>query len=221
MNAPTTRLKVWDLPTRLFHWALVVLVGLAWWSVSDRNLQLHRICGSLVAGLLVFRLWWGLFGGSTARFAAFLKGPGAVVSYARGLLGHGEPAAGHNPMGGWSVAALLSLLLAIVGFGLFAVDVDGLESGPFSYLVSYEVGRTASHLHDLMFDGLKVLVVVHLAAIGFYAVVKREDLVRAMVDGRKALPDAEAPLAPGKGWALVVGLLIGAGVAAALIQLSN
>jgi cytochrome b len=221
MNAPTTRLKVWDLPTRLFHWALVVLVGLAWWSVSDRNLQLHRICGSLVAGLLVFRLWWGLVGGSTARFAAFLKGPGAVIAYARGLLGHAEPAAGHNPMGGWSVAALLALLLAIVGFGLFAVDVDGLESGPFSYLVSYEVGRTASHLHDLMFDGLKVLVVVHLAAIGFYAVVKREDLVRAMVDGRKALPDAEAPLAPGKGWALVVGLLMGAGVAAALIQLSN
>ena len=216
-----TRLKVWDLPTRLFHWAMVVLVGLAWWSVSVHNLTLHRISGSLVAGLLAFRLWWGLFGGSTARFAAFLKGPGAVLSYARGLFGHAEPAAGHNPMGGWSVAALLSLLIAIVGFGLFAVDVDGLESGPFSNLVSFEVGRTASHLHDLMFDGLKLLVLVHLAAILFYAVVKREGLVRAMVDGKKPLPETATPLAPARIWALIVGLVIGAGVAAVLIRLSN
>ncbi len=221
MNASTTRLKIWDLPTRLFHWVLVVLVGLAWWSVSVHNLTLHRICGSLVAGLLAFRLWWGLFGGSTARFAAFLKGPGAVLSYARGLFGHAEPAAGHNPMGGWSVAALLSLLIAIVGFGLFAVDVDGLESGPFSNLVSFEVGRTASHLHDLMFDGLKLLVLVHLAAILFYAVVKREGLVRAMVDGKKPLPETATPLAPARIWALIVGLVIGAGVAAVLIRLSN
>jgi len=216
-----TRLKIWDLPTRLFHWALVVLVGLAWWSVSVRELGLHRIFGSLIAGLIAFRLWWGLFGGSTARFGAFLKGPGAVAAYARGLFSPAEPAAGHNPMGGWSVAALLTLLLAIVGFGLFAVDVDGLESGPFSNLVSFEVGRTASHLHDLAFDALKLLVLVHLAAIVFYTVVKREGLIRAMVDGKKALAETATPLAPARLWALLVGLLIGAAVAFVLIKLSN
>jgi cytochrome b len=213
------QIRIWDLPTRLFHWGLVVLIGLAWWSVSTHQLGLHRLFGAAIAGLVVFRLWWGLFGGSTARFSHFLKGPGTVASYARGVFGHADAAPGHNPMGGWSVALLLSLTAAIVGAGLFAGDVDGLESGPLAGLVDYDTTRLAARWHDLLFDGLKVLVGVHLVAIGFYAVFKRENLVRAMIDGRKPLPDAAGELRPARLWALLVGLALGCGVTYLLVRL--
>jgi cytochrome b len=213
------QIRIWDLPTRLFHWGVVVLIGLAWWSVSTHQLGLHRLFGAAIAGLLVFRLWWGLFGGSTARFSHFLRGPRAVAGYARGLFGHAEPSPGHNPMGGWSVALLLLLMAAIVGAGLFAGDVDGLESGPLAGLVDYDTGRLAAHWHDLLFDGLKVLVGVHLLAIGFYAVIKRENLVRAMIDGRKPVADSDAELRPARLWALLVGLALGGGVTYLLIRL--
>jgi cytochrome b len=218
-------IRIWDLPTRLFHWGLLVLIGLAWWSISARQLSLHRTAGALIAGFVVFRLWWGVFGGSTARFSDFLRGPGTVLAYARGLLskrsGPTGLSAGHNPMGGWSVVLLLGLTAAIVGLGLFAVDTDGLESGPLAGFVDYDIGRLASHWHGLAFDGLKVLVAFHLLAIGFYAVVKRENLVRAMIDGRKPLNDATAALRPARVWALIVGLTLGGGVAWLLIRMAG
>ncbi len=219
------RVRIWDLPTRLFHWGLVVLIGLAWWSISTRQLSLHRTVGALAAGLVVFRLWWGLFGGSTARFADFLRGPRRVLAYARSLM-TGRPvpeglSAGHNPMGGWSVVLLLALTAAIVGLGLFAVDTDGLESGPLASLVDYDTGRMASRWHGLSFDVLKGLVSLHLAAIGFYAIFKRENLIRAMIDGKKPLDDRSAALQPARVWALLVGLVLGGGVAWLLIRMSG
>lgn len=219
------RVRIWDLPTRLFHWGLVILIGLAWWSVSTQQLALHRTVGALVAGLVVFRVWWGLFGGSTARFSHFLRGPGAVLAYARGLVrrdaGEETVTPGHNPMGGWSVAVLLALTATIVGFGLFAGDVDGLESGPLAGLLDYDGGRFASHWHGKAFDLMKLLVLLHLAAIAFYAVFKRENLVRAMIDGRKPRVDDQDALQPARLWALVIGLALGGGVAWLLIRMSG
>ena len=219
------RVRIWDLPTRLFHWGLVILIGLAWWSISTQQLALHRTVGALVAGLVVFRVWWGLFGGSTARFSHFLRGPGAVLAYARGLVrrdaGEGTVTPGHNPMGGWSVVLLLAVTATIVGFGLFAGDVDGLESGPLAGLLDYDGGRFASHWHGKAFDLMKLLVLLHLAAIAFYAVFKRENLVRAMIDGRKSRVDDQDALQPARLWALVIGLALGGGVAWLLIRMSG
>ena len=92
------RIRVWDVPTRLFHWSLVGLVGFAWWSAETRHIDWHRTAGAAIAGLLAFRLWWGLFGGSTARFSHFVRGPAAVLAYARGLTKTEHPTAGHNPI---------------------------------------------------------------------------------------------------------------------------
>ena len=117
----------------------------------------HRWAGFAVLGLLVFRLSWGVLGGSTARFSHFVKGPGAAFAYLKGLFGRkAGPAAGHNPLGGWSVVALILTLIAVVVFGLFAEDVDGIESGPLARFVDFDTGRMASKLHHLSFDVLLV-----------------------------------------------------------------
>ena len=209
-RAGKTGARIWDLPTRLFHWMLVLLVLTAWLSAEKRDISLHVLAGAGVAGLLVFRLWWGFFGSSTARFANFLKGPRAVLTYARSLLTHSEPELGHNPMGGWSVASLLACLLALIGFGLFAIDTDGLDSGPFADLVDFDTARQASHLHALVFDGLEALVALHLVAILFYHLIKRHRLVHAMVTGRQRQAAGTDQFAYGSKMTLAIGIFLGA-----------
>lgn len=217
------RAPVWDIGVRLFHWSLLVLVIIAWRTAETRALSLHRLAGSGVAGLLVFRLWWGIFGSRTARFSSFLKGPRAVLAYGRQLLSgqKGPPETGHNPMGGWSVAALLLSLVAITVFGLFAVDTDGLESGPLSSLVDFDTGRLASHLHALAFDALEILVALHLLAILFYGFVRREDLVAAMITGKKRLPAEVAPNTPGSPFHLAIAAGLGLLVFAVIAHFSG
>ena len=218
-GAASAGTRIWDLPTRLFHWMLVLLVLTAWRSAEKRDIALHILAGSGVAGLLVFRLWWGFFGSSTARFANFLKGPGAVLAYARSLSTQSEPEPGHNPMGGWSVASLLACLLALIGFGLFAIDTDGLDSGPFADLVDFDTARQASHLHALIFDGLEALVALHLAAILFYHLIKRHKLVHAMVTGRQREAADTGEFVYGSKATLAVGVFLGAAVTAFLAGL--
>jgi cytochrome b len=198
----------------------VLLVLLAWRSAETRDISTHILAGSGVAGLVVFRLWWGLFGSSTARFSHFVRGPGAVFDYARSLFsgGAGEPELGHNPMGGWSVAALLSCLIGLVGLGLFAVDTDGLESGPLAALIEFDTARQASHLHALFFDGLEALVALHVLAMLFYHLVKRHNLVAAMVTGRQTLLAGRDGARPGSRVMLVIGVVLGALVAIAIAR---
>lgn len=210
---------IWDLPTRLFHWGLVVLVLIAWRSAEVSDMTTHLWAGAGVAGLLVFRVWWGLFGSSTARFASFVKGPRTVAAYARSLSTTAEPHTGHNPMGGWSVIALLLCLLALIGFGLFAVDTDGLNSGPLSDWVNYDAGRAASHWHGLVFTILEVLVGLHLLAVLFYQLVKRQGLIEAMVTGRQRGLDPARAMRPGSKVMLAASLLVGVGVALLMIRL--
>ena len=212
--------KVWDLPTRLFHWTLVLLVLVCWRSAETRDISSHILAGSGVIGLLVFRLWWGLFGGSTARFAGFVKGPGAVFAYARAMFTSAlQP--GHNPLGGWSVAALLACLLALTGFGLFADDVDSLNPGPFADYVDYDAGRLASRLHAWTFDILEALVLMHLAALLFHAAFKRHNLVGAMVTGRQSKLAGHDDLRPGSPLMLLFGLVLGGAVTLMLAHLGG
>lgn len=198
---PTT---IWDLPTRLFHWLLAALIGFSWWAQED-HLDWHRISGFAIAGLLVFRLWWGVAGSSTARFSGFLKGPGAILAY---LKGSGPGAVGHNPLGGWSVAAMLLALVVQVGLGLFSVDQDGFESGPLAKYVSFDTGRLAAGGHEIVFNILLGLIVLHLAAIGWYA-ARRQNLVRPMITGRGTLPEGAAKPVMAPMWRLLVGLVLG------------
>ncbi|WP_443748594.1 cytochrome b/b6 domain-containing protein [Asticcacaulis solisilvae] len=213
-----TRIAVWDIPVRLFHWSLAGLIAFAWWSAETHHLDWHKIAGSLIAGLLVFRLWWGVFGGSTARFADFVRGPGAILDYLRGKAK--GLSAGHNPLGALSVLALLLAALTVVVSGLFTVDTDGIESGPLSNLVDFDQGRIAAEIHGYGFNVLEVLVVLHLVAIAWYAFVKRDGLIGAMLHGKRTARGEMAAMKPARLWALVVGLILGGGVAAYLIHLS-
>ncbi|MBU6268788.1 MAG: cytochrome b/b6 domain-containing protein [Sphingomonadales bacterium] len=207
--ATTPAVRVWDVPTRLFHWLLVGLFAFSWYSGETGKLEWHFTSGVTLLGLLAFRLIWGVIGGSTARFVRFVRGPGAVLRYVRG---EGPATAGHNPLGGWSVIALLGLMLVQVGTGLFASDTDSLYPGPLNPLVSYEHAETLTHIHHLAFNLLLALVVLHVAAIVFYR-VKGRNLILPMVTGADAeLDPAAEPLAP----AGIVRFVIAAAIAVAL-----
>lgn len=186
------RIALWDLPTRIVHWSLVVLIPFSWWSAENHDLERHRWSGYAILGLLVFRLIWGFVGSSSSRFASFLRGPRAVLAYARGARG---TVLGHNPMGGWSVVALLTLLIVQVGLGLFASDDDGLETGPLNHLVSFAVAETITELHEIMFNVLVGFIALHVATVLFYQFVRRDNLIAPMLGGSK-LVDAEPAARP-------------------------
>ena len=173
----------------------------------------HRVSGITVLGLLVFRLIWGLIGGSTARFANFVKTPGHLAAYVRGKLPDGSAAIGHNPLGAYSVVALLATLVVQVGSGLFAVDVDGLESGPLSYLVSFDRGRFAAHVHAISFNVLLGLIALHIAAIAWYR-LRGRNLLLPMLTGRDAaMPSGSESLRAAPLLHLAAATAIAAGLA--------
>lgn len=201
---------VWDLPVRLFHWALVVLIGFSWWSAENYHMDWHRLSGQAVLFLIAFRLIWGVVGSDTARFAYFLKGPRAIRAY---LADKQVPASvGHNPLGGWSVIAMLAILGTQVVSGLFAVDIDGIESGPLSHLVDFDQGRLASAIHGVCFTVLQALIVLHVLAVLFYLVVRRRNLIGPMVTGSIAAPTPIAMRRAGP-LALLVALSLSAALA--------
>lgn len=178
VDARAARVRLWDWPVRIVHWSFVALVPGLWLTFRAGNMNLHERLGFVMLGLVLFRIYWGFVGSSTARFASFVKGPVSVATYIRGLFGKaGEPVVGHNALGGWSVVVLLSLLAIQVGLGLFAQDTDGIVSGPLTHYVSYDAADTARDWHELVFNILLVFIGLHLAAILFYAVVKRDNLV--------------------------------------------
>lgn len=204
--AKTAQIAVWDLPTRLFHWALVALVGFSWWSAEEGHGDWHMWSGYAILSLLLFRLLWGLVGGSTARFTNFVRGPGAVVAYLRDM--KGWRGTGHSPLGALSVIALLGVLIAQVGLGLISVDDDGLVEGPLAHLVSLDTAEWAHELHEHdWFDIILVLVVLHVGAILFYRLVLGKKLVKPMLTGRADLDPASEPLRPAKGWVALLCLV--------------
>lgn len=183
-------MKVWDLWTRLFHWLIVALVGFSWWSAETGHMDWHYKSGLSALILLVFRLIWGVIGSSTARFANFVRSPAAVIGYLRRPK-ESVHAAGHNPLGGYSVILMLLTLIVQVGTGLFAGDTDGLESGPLSYLVTFDQSRVAAKVHHLSFTVLQLLVLLHVVAIIYYRLRGRR-LIAPMITGRdnQLAPDA-------------------------------
>lgn len=197
---------VWDLPTRLFHWALAGLIGFSWWTAENDELDLHIWSGLAVLTLLIFRLLWGLFGSSTARFANFLRGPRAVLDYIRNV--RGWTAIGHNPLGALSVVVMLLVLVAQAGLGLINSDEDGLNEGPLAHLVNAETNELAQEWHDQLFDVLLVLIGLHVAAILFYRFALGRKLTKPMITGTARLAPEAEPMRPGKWWMAVLCLVV-------------
>lgn len=214
--APAPKQKVWDAPVRLVHWLFVFFVAFSWWTAEEGEMQWHFWSGLTIVGLVVFRIYWGFAGPETARFARFIRGPGDIIGYAGKLFRADYRASfGHNPLGALSVVAILLALAAQVGLGLFATDTDGLESGPLSRYVSYEFSRAAADLHEDAFDILLWLIVLHVAAIAFYLIVKRINLIGPMITGARKGGEVEGPasgIAPVPLWRFLLGVAISVAV---------
>lgn len=183
--------RIWDLPTRLFHaaLALAVVALVVTGNIGGDALAWHMAIGCAVGGLLVFRLLWGLMGGRWSRFGTFLWAPSAIVRYLRGAPAAGERFdIGHNPMGGLSVLAMLLALAVQVATGLVADD-EIFTTGPLYRFVSGATSSLATTWHTGWGKALVIaLVALHLAAIAWYRVARRQDLVRPMLHGDKRLP---------------------------------
>ena len=215
--ADTADLRVWDLPVRAMHWLLVIGIGVCWWSGVENELEYHTYSGYAVLWIVLLRLYWGLVGSSTARFVNFVRGPKAILDYATTLHRRDTPHShGHNALGAISIVLMLGLVLTVVTFGLFAVDVDGLYSGPLSLYVSFKQGRHLAHLHYDWFNILLWVIGLHLAAVIFYFVYKRQNLVGPMISGKRRGEAAEAEMTVVPVWRLVIGAVIATAIVYAI-----
>lgn len=178
---------IWDLPTRLFHWLLVLSITAQYVTAEllENAMQWHFYVGYFTLGLILFRLIWGVTGTRYARFRQFLWGPVSVAAYARSLPDRNAKAhAGHNPLGGWAIVAMLLLIGAQGVSGLFLTD-DVFLDGPYRHLVDETRQNMANTVHHTGFDILLIIIALHLIAIAFYSFYKRQSLVPAMLHGMK------------------------------------
>ena len=180
--------EAWDTPTRLFHWTLLVLIVLA--PITNKmgtsTFYLHKINGYLILSLILYRVLWGFMGGTTARFVTFVR-PFAAVGYFLDLIrGRSRHYLGHNPLGGLMVLALMAAVGAQAMFGLMSLDdIPATIEGPFASKVAEATAEAASIWHRRGFKIILTLVALHVAANLFYTLVKKDNLIRAMVTGRK------------------------------------
>ena len=211
-------MRVWDLPTRLFHWllALTVVASVVTGQAGGNAMIWHTRLGLVVMALLAFRLVWGFAGGYWSRFASFLYGPRSVMAYLRGDSGPGgRYDIGHSPVGALSVWALLGLLGVQVATGLVADD-EIATTGPLNRFVSSAAANAASGWHSEVGKSLLiVLVIVHIAAVLYYLWRKKQNLVAPMVHGDMPLPAGTPTSADGAGRRLAAALVLAAAAALA------
>ncbi len=216
--ANAERRLVWDLPLRVFHWLFAASI-LASWGTAQLGftwMQWHLYLGYWMMGLLLFRIIWGFIGPRHARFTSFVKGPAEVWRYARGFTGGAAEAVrsvGHNPLGGLMVILMLLLVAFQVSTGLFATD-DVTWTGPFYPAVSDALAKTLTALHHLNFNFIWAAMGLHVAAIAWYAWVKKQNLVPAMLTGWKpaeAVPAGEA-IASSQLWKAAIVIALSAAV---------
>ena len=213
VRAGTRRILLWDLPLRVFHWALVAAVtaAIVTGEIGGPWMVWHGRAGLLIVGLLVFRAVWGVVGSVTARFASFAPTPASVLLYLRGRW----RGVGHNPLGALSVFALLGLLALQATTGLFG-NYDIAFAGPLNHLVSDTLGSRVTGWHRWLADGLFALMALHLLAIAFHAIVKRHDLVKPMLTGVQDVA-SETPVPARIGRVGRVALLVAVVLAAAAV----
>jgi cytochrome b len=214
MTAAAVPTRVWDLPTRLFHWLLAAAVigCIVTAKIGGGAMVWHTRLGFCVLALLVFRLAWGLVGGRWSRFASFVYAPATLWRYLRGTPRPGEALdVGHSPLGALSVFAILGVLTAQVGLGLFSDDEIAFV-GPLNRYVSVDTGLLATSLHKTWGQWLIIgLAALHVLAIVVYR-LRRKDLIGPMIVGDKPLPPGTPASADGLGQrALALALALGAG----------
>ena len=192
-SSPLHTVRIWDLPTRVFHWALALcIVGLlVTGNVGGNAMVWHFRIGLTVLALLLFRLVWGLVGGRWSRFATFIYSPRSIINYLKGR-GKPEHSVGHTPAGAGSVFALLAVLLAQVGSGLISDD-EIASAGPLVRFVSSATSNLATNYHKNIGKWIILaLVVLHIAAIAFY-LWRKQNLIKPMLHGDKQLPVVVPP----------------------------
>ncbi len=181
-------MRVWDAPTRLFHWLIVLLIAVSYVSINLNWVSLHYLSGETTLTLLLFRLVWGIVGSETSRFGKFVRSPAAGLQHLT-TFGKREPdrEIGHNAAGGWMVLLMLASLAVQACTGLFSGNpIDG--QGPLGHLVGSSTQDLLTTIHHWNFNFILFLIALHILAILAYAAVKRHDLVRPMVTGTKRLP---------------------------------
>jgi cytochrome b len=183
-------MRIWDLPTRLFHWTLVVLIFTSWLTARMDWMRLHVLSGLSILALLLFRLVWGFVGSDSARFARFLQSPLAAIRHLLHLYRR-EPdtETGHNAAGGWMVMFMLAVLAVQVGTGLCSND-DVLTEGPLAQTVGKDRSDWLTHIHHVNFTLIEIVIVLHVLAIITYRVLKGHNLLLPMITGKKRLPGA-------------------------------
>ena len=180
---------VWDLPVRVFHWALVLLVlsQIATATIGGNAMKFHALGGYAILALVLFRIVWGFAGGTHARFRDFVRGPAAVARYAHRLIkGTAPNHRGHNPLGGWSVVLMLVSLLVQGVTGLFAND-DVMMEGPLAKHVSDDASALFTAIHDVNAGILLTLILIHILAVLFYLFRRKQNLIGPMFTGRKPI----------------------------------
>ncbi len=192
-------MRVWDAPTRLFHWAIVLLVAFSYFTIKYASgahvellTNLHKLSGYAMLTLLLFRLAWGFVGSETSRFGQFLRNPLDGLRHLRHFARR-EPddQVGHNAAGGWMVLVLLVTLGVQAVTGLFTFD--DVPEGPLGGTVSEATAYWLTSVHAANFNVILALIALHVLAVTAYAVVKRQNLLRPMITGRKRLPGATRP----------------------------
>ncbi|MEK6663745.1 MAG: cytochrome b/b6 domain-containing protein [Pseudomonadota bacterium] len=217
----TKIIRVWDWPIRIFHWSVAALFFISWISaeIGGNAMQYHLWSGYSVLGLVLFRVLWGWVGSETARFTHFIRGPGAVLAYARAWFKPDYRAAlGHNPLGGWSVAALLFALAVQTLTGLFSND-DIANEGPLYHLVSKATSDSISRVHEGTFNVLLTLVALHIVAIVLYRVKHGENLVKPMLTGEKEVNENVPEPRQSSGWRALVLAMVVAGLVYGVVSM--
>jgi cytochrome b len=191
----------------LFHWLLAALIGFSWWSVHNHHTDWHIWSGCGILTLLIFRLLWGFVGSSTARWSSFIRGPASVIAYLRGRWN----GVGHTPLGALSVVAILLAVAVQVGLGLIAEDEDGIYTGPLARLVSIDTSDSARDIHELWFNVILGLLILHVAAIIYYR-ARGKRLTLPMITGKAEVTPGASPMRSGKWWVALLCLAIAIGV---------
>jgi len=178
--------KVWDPSIRLFHWTMVLLLGGLWLTGEISAVYIHQFLGFALLALVVYRILWGFFGTRYARFSEFIRSPKALISYLPQMLPKvkEQPHLSHNPAGGIAVVAMLILLLGQITTGMLSID-DGFFSGPFVHWIGEDQAESMAEIHEIIFTLLQFIVVVHVAAVLWHQLVKKDPLIPAMVKGQK------------------------------------
>lgn len=215
------KIKVWDAPTRLFHWLLAAAVAFMWYSAESGGdlMAWHLRCGLLILALLVFRICWGIWGSDTSRFAQFVRGPKHIVRYLKGQIDENEQP-GHNPLGALMVLALLAAVLVQVSSGLFSPDDNAFTyNGYLNHLVGEDTGMALRSVHIGFFNILALLAAVHIVTVLIYKFVKKNNLIRPMLTGFKELTPPLPQLAFAGAGKLLAALAVAAAVVFCVLKL--